>query len=67
MAIVTRCDECKKLSDVDGISYIGKKWELEKFKNRIATLTFTKDLCRNCVKNLIEENSLYEFDHNKDY
>ena len=58
--IITRCDECKKLSDEAGVGYIGKKWKVSKYRENIMIVSTMKDLCKDCVKKLIAENNLSE-------
>lgn len=63
MANLIRCDNCKKLSDEPGISFIGKEWRINHYKDYLGTIKVFKDLCRECVIKLVNENALAE---NKD-
>lgn len=64
MANLTRCDECKRLSDEQGIGYIGKYHRLMKYNEIIMELNSRKDMCRDCVKKAVAENSIGKNDNN---
>lgn len=67
MATITRCDECKKLSDEQGISYIGRTWTVSKYRDVFATITTKRDVCRECLLNLVSSLSLNKSDGDEDY
>lgn len=60
MSTIKRCDNCKELSDKDGIGYIGKEWILKAYKETIATIKTQLDLCKNCLRQKVADNYLSE-------
>jgi hypothetical protein len=58
--IITRCDECKKLSDEPNIGYIGRKFAIKTHKQVFMTITTHRDLCKDCLQKLVAENSPIE-------
>lgn len=67
MAAIIRCDKCKKLSD-DSKEYIGRDWEVRRYKEVFMTIRTTKDYCQECVLNLVSEHRAMKSDgEERDY
>jgi len=57
MAALTRCDDCKKLSDELGVGHIGKHHEVRRYSELQMRIQVFKDLCSSCVKKMLEGNT----------
>ena len=69
MADLKRCDECKRLSDESGVGFIGKKHQLNKYRDTILIIDVCggKDLCGNCVKKKVAELTIGQVERDSDY
>ena len=67
MATITRCDECKKLSDEPGLGYIGREFEVMKFRDRqLIIRVMGRDLCQTCIRNIVANNNLCKSGEDED-
>ena len=57
MAALTRCDDCKKLSDEPGVGHIGRRHEVRHYRDVGMRIEVFKDLCSSCVKKMLEGNT----------
>lgn len=60
MANLTRCDECKRLSDEPQIGYIGRHHSINHYRDVIIVIACYRDLCGDCIKKIVANHSIQQ-------
>ena len=55
MANLTRCDQCKKLSDEPNVGYIGRDWVIKFYRDTMLSITAHADYCAECIQKLVAD------------